>query len=143
MRPNIILSLDALGTLDSLIYIFSGLPRASDEFSEERVEWAGRESNPRRLMPGDLQSPPFDRFGTCPKIKRIMEPLAGIEPAAYSFPWSCSATELQRRIFFDFIYLYLIFFNFLIFRIGDFQSIQSLLSQCFFIQFQSGIQKNI
>ncbi len=29
---------------------------------------AGRDSNPRRRMPADLQSAPFDRFGTCAKF---------------------------------------------------------------------------
>ncbi len=28
--------------------------------------WAGLDSNQRRLMPADLQSAPFDRFGTDP-----------------------------------------------------------------------------
>ena len=31
--------------------------------------WAGRDSNPRRRMPADLQSAPFDRFGTDPSCK--------------------------------------------------------------------------
>ena len=28
--------------------------------------WAGKDSNLGRRMPADLQSAPFDRFGTCP-----------------------------------------------------------------------------
>ena len=30
--------------------------------------WAGLDSNPRRRKPTDLQSVPFDRFGTDPYI---------------------------------------------------------------------------
>ncbi len=33
--------------------------------------------------PADLQSAPFDRFGTCPS----MEPLTGIEPVTFTLPW--------------------------------------------------------
>lgn len=32
--------------------------------------WAGRDSNPRRRKPADLQSAPFDRFGTYPYFKK-------------------------------------------------------------------------
>ena|SRR3989344_216353 len=34
-------------------------------------QWAGRDSNPRRPKPADLQSAPFDRFGTYPILFRI------------------------------------------------------------------------
>ena len=33
--------------------------------------WAGLDSNQRRRKPPDLQSGPFDRFGTDPRLKRL------------------------------------------------------------------------
>ncbi len=35
--------------------------------------WAGLDSNPRRREPTDLQSVPFDRFGTDPCLKQSPE----------------------------------------------------------------------
>ena len=43
-----------------------GRPCRPQLSSREREWWAGLGSNQRRRKPTDLQSVPFDRFGTCP-----------------------------------------------------------------------------
>ena len=45
-------------------------------YSRNLCVWGGQDSNLRRHLPTDLQSAPFDRFGTSPKN----EPMDGLEP---------------------------------------------------------------
>jgi hypothetical protein len=49
----------------------------------------GREGfEPPKAKPADLQSAPFDRFGTYPK----MEPLVGLEPTTDRLQGGCSTS---------------------------------------------------
>ncbi len=82
--------------------------------------WAGRDSNPRRREPTDLQSAPFGRLGTCPSKARGLRqeafdgvvsaharcrrPFAGMELAVGLAPTTaclqnrCSTVELRQRV---------------------------------------------
>lgn len=56
--------------------------------------WRGRDSNPRRRMPTDLQSAPFDRFGTSPSSAKAGD-LGNITIALVS-SYASSAVEINR-----------------------------------------------
>ena len=49
-------------------------PKAENHERAERVEWwAGLDSNQRSRKAADLQSAPFDHFGTDPRLKTAAE----------------------------------------------------------------------
>ena len=55
----------------------------------EESKWAGRDSNPRRREPTDLQSAPFGRLGTCPVRRpkasgsRLQRPRCCLRPGTF------------------------------------------------------------
>ena len=55
--------------------------------------WAGRDSNPRRLMPTDLQSVPVDHFGTDPKKEIIVYILNNTSKLPIFIHWARPATS--------------------------------------------------
>ena len=64
--------------------------------------WAGRDSNPRRRKPADLQSAPFGHSGicpgsTCPLVNAALRSklAVGVEPTTAGLQNQCSTTELR------------------------------------------------
>ncbi len=67
------------------------------------TRWAGRDSNPRRPKPSDLQSDAIVHSATCPQYLYFsrflpLEPERGIGPPTYCLQNSCSTIELLRPI---------------------------------------------
>ena len=78
----------------------------------EESKWAGRDSNPRRREPTDLQSAPFGRLGTCPLEAESlrspalppeswdlqMELAVGLAPTTACLQNRCSTVELRQLV---------------------------------------------
>ena len=98
-----------------------GIPtlRLSRGRPQDKSEWwAGRDSNPRRREPTDLQSAPFGRLGTCPfqgtrpwaiaanSLRRLpnarrllmLELAVGLAPTTACLQNRCSTVELRQPV---------------------------------------------
>ena len=68
---------------------------------QQRVAWAGRDSNLRRREPTDLQSVPFDRFGTDPRVNGdcgFLQRLPASYPPSVTLPLSSKICSKFSRI---------------------------------------------